>query len=270
VRNEIAAKVRDRVVAYGADKLVGREPKSDEIAALWWKLRLEGSERKAGPLREGDKVIIAIRTFGYKGSSFTPADFGHSTMGVRTVGGNPDNDYILNPGAKVLDPNFKASMADAIRGSDKIPNKLGTLNLWDWLESQRKDRYLDIDIRILPISAEQEKGYQLLRREFEKVQWGEFLMLSNNCANGALDLYNTVLPFDDFLKVRFYGPIVIPEDVLEAASKRFHEAGGLVLTSPSPPDGTDTPDVPAKILANRRGAEVFKAYIEAERAALRR
>jgi len=260
---DLGRKLQDRVVRYGSFKLLGDTPPEDKVAALWWKLRLEGATRQPGPLREGDRVIVAIRTFGYKGSSFTPADFGHSTMGVRTIGGNPDNDYILNPGAKT-DEGFRATVWDAIRGSPKVPNKLSTLNLWDWMQSQRDDRFLDIDVRILPISDEQAQALDFVRREFKEVEWGPFLMLSNNCANGAWDLYNSLLPINSELDVKAFGSIVIPENVLNAAAERFGEVHGFVLTSPPPPEGTDTPDVPAKVIHERRTASMFRAYLEAE------
>jgi hypothetical protein len=261
--NDIAQQLQARLAAYGAAKLTGATPPSDEIAALWWRLRMEGVNRPLR-LKRGDKILIGIRTYGYKGSNFTPGDFGHASFAFRTVGGDPDEDFVLNPGAKTPE-GHKGSLLSSLLGDKNVPNKVGVANVWDWLEAQKKKRYLDLDLRLLVVSKEQARALELMKQEYARLEWGPFRMLSNNCADGARDLYNVLLPVDRAIGSGHTGRVTVPEEVLDAASELFGEWARLDIRSDTPPEGlTKTPDLGAEKLADRSQADVFKAFKEIE------
>ncbi len=269
-RVPIADQEKSDLTDYGAYRLVGLEaPRSDRNYPLWWTLRMEGVEAPEGPVQDGERVLIGFRTYGYKGPGLSPGDFGHATLGVRTIGGDPADDFMINPGA-VTPEGYKVSTKDALFGVEGVPNKVEIFNMWDWLEVQSKDRYLDIDYRILRVAPEQMEALELIKEEYDRLNWGSFTMLTNNCANGALDIYNLLLRIDlAEEETKKLSKVIVPEEVLDYASDEFTLAGQVVIPSDVMPEGTTkTPGAAYVELPNRSESKVYGYVLDLEKEVL--
>lgn len=265
-RLEVTDDEKSTLAGYGSFQLVGLgSPPVPEPYPLWWTLRMEGVEAPGELLKEGDRVLIAMRTWGQKGSSFTVGDFGHATLGVRTIGGDPANDSMINPGS-VVPEGHSGSIKGAVFGDDEIPNKVEIYNMWDWLEVQNTKRFLSIDYRILQVSPKQMEALLQICENPEKLNWGSFKMLTNNCANGAVDIYNLLRRIDlaeaDTKKI---GSITVPNAAIDYASRSFKLVGQTVIPPPEPPyDMKSTPDPVIQPLPDRSASKVYKAVVAFE------
>lgn len=265
-RLPITDEEKDTLADYGSYNLAGMvAPPVAEPYSLWWTLRMEGVEAPTGEIQEGEKVLIAMRTFGYKGAGFTVGDYGHATLGVRTMGGDPDDDFIINPGAITPD-DYEGSVKGALFGDENVPNAVEIFNFWDWLEPQSTVRFLDIDYRILRVAPEQMRALELIREETDKMNWGNFKMLANNCANGAVDIYNLLRRIDlAEPETKKLGKLTVPADAIEYATRSFTLAGQTVIPSDAPPPDLDkTPGATYDPLPDRSASKVYRAAVELE------
>jgi hypothetical protein len=268
-RLSISDEEKDGLADHGSYILVGiTPPPTKEPYSLWWTLRMEGVDAPFGKLEAGESVLIAMRTFGYKGAGFTVGDFGHATLGVRTIGGDPANDFMINPGA-VTPEGYAGSAKGAILGDENVPNRVEIFNMWDWLEPQSTQRFLDIDYRILRVAPEQMRALLLIREQYEDLNWGNFKMLTNNCANGAVDIYNLLQRMDlaeaGSKTIDKIGNITVPEAAIEYATRSFVLAGQTVIPSDTPPpDMSKTPGATYDPLPDRTASKVYRAATDLE------
>ncbi len=190
------AELEKRVVSVAVSALLGRlERHPDERAKLWWKLKFGGDLPETAPLRPGEQVLLGVHQLGYPGPGgvdLGAIDFGHSTLALRTIGGNGESDMLINPGAK-----------DAVSGSEvdlppsRRPDVLSmvrTTNLWNWSEWVLNHRGMRVTYYVFRISRTQRDALRLLARDGDRMVFGMAKAWGDNCADAAYDIIESILP----------------------------------------------------------------------------
>lgn len=98
------------------------------------------------------------------------------------------------------------------------------------------------------------------------MNWGNFKMLANNCANGAVDIYNLLRRIDlAEPETKKLGKLTLPADAIEYATRSFTLAGQTVIPSDAPPPDLDkTPGATYDPLSDRSESKVYRAVVELE------
>jgi hypothetical protein len=222
------------------EALVRRTPvveSSDLTARIWFETRMGDDPNALAPLLKPeyrDNKLVMMQTWGLSG-------FGHATLGFVS---DPRVDaessgYVLNPGSFIWEDDIKIKNKQGQmvspttlqlmlgikdeKGNDINPNEVRALEFWKYVDSKTlSEKFpLQIDARVAEkLSANQKVVLQtLIDRPPYK---GSFRMVRNNCAHGARDIYNTLLPLDACPNLP--GIAILPKRVLEGYAKVFGAA----------------------------------------------
>jgi hypothetical protein len=226
-----------RLVRFGTARLLNRPVVDDSSVALWWKMKFDalGERAPSGAFLKGEKLLFAVHQLGWQeGPNPNLLDFGHSVLALRTVGGDPANDVIFNPGAK-----------DAITGNEiplpdtPVPTNLNMVritNFWDWAETQVKLRFMRIHFYAFRLTPTQIAVLEHLAKYGDRLNFGWTDKVFNNCATGAYNLANTLLPFGNRLLKKPIGGVV-PNSVFYRMEGRMPSGGETRVSSPDKHDG---------------------------------
>jgi hypothetical protein len=249
-----------RIRAYGRAALTGEKRPYDPAAQRWWQLRLRDQVNAPRP-REASVVLAVVRVFGYRDKKYVNIDAGHAALGVITLDDNPNDDVLLNPGSKSRD-GYEAELPFFSKAG--ILNEVRTANFWDWAETQTVQRHLNMQIKFFALDPEQTRELERMADDGNGIEFGEARALTNNCANGAVDILNSLLPLHRELPRRL-NPVVTPREVLAGAPKAFLEIGEIEITGTRMPEGeSKTPAINIEELSSsgRRQATSFARYAE--------
>jgi|GEM_PF-5372104 len=219
------------------EALVHRTPASaskDTAARIWFETRLNDDPNSLSSLLKPefkDNKLVMMQTWGLEG-------FGHATLGfVKDPRSSEDaSGHVLNPGSFIWEDEIKiknknGEMANPTtlqlmrgikdeNGNDLNPNEVRALDFFGYVDNKTINAKvpLNVDTRVAEkISTNQKVVLQTLieRPPFK----GSFRMVRNNCAHGARDIYNTMLPVDACPNLP--GIAILPKRVLEGYSKVF-------------------------------------------------
>lgn len=249
--------IGERIRAYGHAALLGETAK-DAAAERWWKLRLRDDVKAARP-RESSTILAVVKVYGYRDSKYVNFDGGHSAIAVLSLDQDPDDDILLNPGAKSREGR-EVEMPWGPKAG--VLNEVLTANFWDWAETQTVKRHLGLRIKLLVVDPLQAEALRLFAREGNNLDFGSARMLGNNCANGARDILDSILPLNRELPGQL-SPLALPREVLEGAGAAFPELAELEIPgSPMPEGEWKTPPIGIEDLtpAQRRTSTAFGVY----------
>jgi len=250
----------ERIRAYGRPALLGDSTPRDPAVERWWKLRLREDVKAARP-QEGSTVLVTVRAYGYRARKYVSIDAGHSAMAVITLNDDPNDDILINPGAKSREGHEVELPFGPKRG---VLNEVHTANFWDWAETQIIPRHLNLQMKILAVDPLQGEALQLIAQEGHGMEFGAARLVGNNCANGARDILNSILPLNRELPFQL-SPIALPREILNGAANSFPELGELeMLGTPVPAGELETPALGVQELSpeERRASKSFGIYLD--------
>ena len=251
---------RDTIIQTGVRRLQGL-PAEDRIANAWWTVRMD----QPNPVPESPETPKSVL---FLTNNIGPADrlrLGHSSLGIREIGGDPDKDFTLDPRAPTL-PSYKTSIRSIVFGDSSLINGVRVYNLWDWIAVQNQDRSVEVQVQVHRLSPAQ----TILLRDY--TQWpeeytsGVFHVLGNNCAALATQIIDAILPFEGELE-RSSLPVALPSVVNQKAAERFPVIANITFKAPTLASGNEgsVPNFVIKELPDRPSFYSFRSYLDFER-----
>ena len=208
--------------------------KKDPLVGLWWRIKFEDSKR-------APYLLLGIHQLGWR-PEHPPTfffDMGHSVLGLRRIGGDPDEDLVFNPG-----PKDARTGHETILPPHPIPgveDMLVVSNLWDWVETQVEERDMRLVVTAMGLTEIQVEALQAIAHDGNHLEWGP-AEYANNCAHGAWRLVNTISPWGAEIPDHLLFGIELPASVFARMARRGHFIGKFKIPSPRKVDGP-TPSV---------------------------
>ena len=158
------------------------------------------------------------------------------------------------------------SFSNVVFGDPRLINGLQVYSLWDWMEVQTLDRFVDIHTQIFAITESQAILLLDYARSDLRYRTGMFHFFGNNCARLATELLDAILPLDQKLE-RGLSPVSLPAEVREKSSERFPLIADIVFRGRKAPEGlVFPPNMKMRRLKSRAKSPQFQNYLRFEKA----
>ena len=251
---ELGRLSKDEVITTGTKRLLG-ETVADPIANAWWDVRMAPKEDSPEDAFQQGYLLFVTNNLG----PFDTFRVGHISVGVRQIGGEPNDDFTLDFRAPTS-KDYELNLKNFFFGDEDVINGIRVYNLWDWVHVQKDNRKVDIFARVYRLTDAQAvllRDYTEWKNEYLS---GRFRLLGNNCAALSEEFFDAILPLDQPLS-RGLAPVALPKDVVKHAAERFPVLGSVTFdASEVSEDVTKTPPFVIEQVVDRARFPSFRAY----------